>query len=125
MSHCQVKFDIRQSMGSVGRFWRTAEQKIQEAMERGEFDNLPGKGKPLKLSERNPYISRDQQIVQDMLKDSNLVPEEVNLMRRVERFRDRLEKESEKLSELEKHAIKKQIGNLQIEIQIKLERRGG
>ncbi|MFL5812945.1 MAG: DUF1992 domain-containing protein [Bdellovibrionia bacterium] len=112
-------------MSGVGRFWRTAEQKIREAMERGEFDNLPGKGKPLKLSERNPYIARDQQIVQDMLKDSHLVPEEVNLMRRVERLQQRLEKESDKLSEIETRAIRKQITNLQIEIQIKLERRGG
>ncbi len=31
-----------------------AEQRIQEAMARGDFDNLPGKGKPLSLS-WNPF----------------------------------------------------------------------
>ncbi len=31
--------------------WGTiAENQIREAMERGDFDNLPGKGKPLDLS---------------------------------------------------------------------------
>lgn len=31
-----------------------AERKIREAMERGEFDDLPGQGKPLKLDDRDP-----------------------------------------------------------------------
>ena len=31
-----------------------SERKIREAMERGEFDNLPGQGKPLDLSDRDP-----------------------------------------------------------------------
>ena len=32
-------------------FGRLIENKIREAIERGEFDNLPGKGKPLDLTE--------------------------------------------------------------------------
>lgn len=31
-----------------------AERKVREAMERGEFDDLPGQGKPLKLGDRDP-----------------------------------------------------------------------
>lgn len=111
-------------MSSMGRFWRTAEQKIREAMERGEFDNLPGKGKPLQLPERNPFIPRDQQILHQMLKDADLVPEEVDLMKRVDRLRERLAKESTALSEAETRAIRKQIGNLELEIRVRLERRG-
>ena len=30
---------------------KIAEQKIREAQERGEFDDLPGKGKPLDLED--------------------------------------------------------------------------
>ena len=30
-------------------FQRNADEKIKEAIARGEFDNLPGKGKPLNL----------------------------------------------------------------------------
>ena len=31
-----------------------AERKLREAIERGEFDDLPGQGKPLDLSDRDP-----------------------------------------------------------------------
>lgn len=31
-----------------------AERKVREAMERGEFDDLPGQGKPLRLDDRDP-----------------------------------------------------------------------
>lgn len=31
-------------------------KQIEEAMERGEFSNLPGKGKPLKL-DVNPFLT--------------------------------------------------------------------
>ena len=32
-------------------------KQIEAAMERGEFTNLPGKGKPLKL-DTNPFLTR-------------------------------------------------------------------
>ena len=32
-------------------FWRIADDKIKKAYEEGEFDNLPGFGKPLELEE--------------------------------------------------------------------------
>lgn len=31
-----------------------AERKVREATERGEFDDLPGQGEPLKLGDRDP-----------------------------------------------------------------------
>ena len=33
---------------------RNIDEQIRQAMQRGDFDDLPGKGKPLDLSE-NPY----------------------------------------------------------------------
>ena len=35
------------------------DQQIREAQERGEFDNLPGKGKPLDLAP-NPYAQEQE-----------------------------------------------------------------
>lgn len=35
---------------------RLVEDLIQESIARGEFDNLPGSGKPLKFSPENPYV---------------------------------------------------------------------
>ncbi len=37
------------------RFQDYIEEIIQEAAERGEFDNLAGMGKPLNLDDDNPY----------------------------------------------------------------------
>ncbi len=50
------------------------EQRIQEAMERGEFDNLPGKGKPLKL-DKNPYLEPGQELGFGLLKKNGFAPE--------------------------------------------------
>jgi hypothetical protein len=35
----------------MNRLETLVEKRIREAMEKGEFDNLPGKGEPLDLSE--------------------------------------------------------------------------
>ena len=50
------------------------EQRIQEAMERGEFDNLPGKGKPLRLDD-NPYLEPGQELAFGLLKRNGFAPE--------------------------------------------------
>lgn len=43
-------------------------------MERGDFDNLPGAGKPLDLNE-NPYTPSDWQLAFKVLKDAGVAPE--------------------------------------------------
>ena len=52
------------------------EQKIKEAMGRGEFDNLSGKGKPLNL---DAYFNtpEDLRMAFSILKSNDFVPEEV------------------------------------------------
>lgn len=50
------------------------ERLIQEAMERGEFDNLPGAGKPLNLND-NPYLEPGQAWGFDLLKRNGFAPE--------------------------------------------------
>lgn len=45
------------------------ENRIQEAQARGEFDNLPGKGKPLP-EQRNPFLAGDKQLAFDLLRNS-------------------------------------------------------
>lgn len=45
------------------------EEKIRAAQEQGEFDNLPGKGKPLR-DPRNPFLPADQQLAHDLLRNS-------------------------------------------------------
>jgi DnaJ family protein C protein 28 len=68
------------------------DQQIREAQERGEFDNLPGKGKPLDLTP-NPY-AREQELAFKILKDAGYAPEWIELDKairgRLDRTRTRL-----------------------------------
>ncbi len=43
------------------------EQRIQEAIERGEFENLSGKGKPLRWDD-NPFTPADMQLAYHLLR---------------------------------------------------------
>src|SRR5947209_5491783 len=58
------------------------EKMIQEAMARGDFDNLKGKGKPIDLS---AYFAtpEDLRMAHSILKSNKFVPEEVDLLREI------------------------------------------
>lgn len=68
------------------------EQQIQDAQERGDFDNLPGKGKPLEVEE-NPYAG-DREMAYKLLKDNNFtlpwIAERNELLNKIADFRARL-----------------------------------
>lgn len=64
-----------------------AERKILEAMERGEFDDLPGKGKPLDLSD-DPMVPDDLRVAYKILKNSGCLPPELELHKEIVRLRD-------------------------------------
>ena len=65
------------------------EQKIQEAIARGEFDNLPGEGKPIELDE-NPFVPPDWRLAYKMLKDNAVAPEFVLRLKAVESIREEM-----------------------------------
>jgi len=50
------------------------ENRIQEAMKSGAFDDLPGKGKPLDLNS-NPYLEPGQELAFGLLKNQGFAPE--------------------------------------------------
>jgi DnaJ family protein C protein 28 len=50
------------------------EERIQEAMANGEFDNLPGVGKPLTFS-NNPHLEPGQEWAFNLLKRNGMAPE--------------------------------------------------
>jgi DnaJ family protein C protein 28 len=61
-----------------GRDWESwIDQQIREAQERGEFDDLPGKGKPLDLAS-NPY-AHERELEFKVLKDAGYAPEWIEL----------------------------------------------
>lgn len=65
------------------------EARIREAIERGDFDNLAGKGKPLNLDD---YFNtpEDLRMAFAMLKSNEFVPEEVEIMREIAAIREQL-----------------------------------
>lgn len=53
-----------------------AEQKIQEAIKNGVFDNLSGKGKPLKLEDLSG-VSPEDRMAYTILKNAGVLPPEM------------------------------------------------
>lgn len=66
-----------------------AEQRIQEAMERGDFDNLPGKGQPLDL-EDDSNVPEDLRMAYKLLKNAGYAPEQLAKESGVKATRDLL-----------------------------------
>jgi len=66
-------------------FEKLAERKIADAIRNGEFDNLPGSGRPIDLEDyfKTP---EDRRLAYGLLKSANLVPEEVELLAEIARL---------------------------------------
>ena len=63
-------------------FARIAEARITEAMQRGEFDDLPGAGRPLELEDLS-HVPAHLRLGYKMLRNANVVPPEVELRREI------------------------------------------
>lgn len=61
---------------------KIAEQRILEALEQGEFDNLPGQGKPLEKDD-DSRVPEDLRMAYKILKNSGHVPKEVEIQREI------------------------------------------
>ena len=70
---------------------KMAEQKIAEAMENGEFDDLPGKGKPLDLDDLRD-VPPELRLEYKILKNAGLVPEEMTVKTEIAALEELLEK---------------------------------
>ncbi len=65
------------------------EQRILEAQERGEFDHLPGHGKPLKLEDES-HVPEDLRVAYKILKNANCLPPELQEKREIRQMEDLL-----------------------------------
>ena len=74
---------------SMEIFAKIAEQKIREAIERGEFDNLEGRGKPLDLRDES-WVPEDLRMAYKILKNAGCLPAELELRKEVMNLRDLL-----------------------------------
>ena len=99
-------------------FDKLVEEKIKQAQERGEFDNLPGKGKPIDLT---AYFEtpEDVRLAQSVLKNGGFTSREVELLNEIAALKETLAADSD---ETKKREIQKQIREKQIEFNIMMER---
>jgi hypothetical protein len=99
-------------------FDKAVESIIQEAMQRGEFDNLRGKGQPLDLS---AYFDtpEDVRMAYLLLKNAGMVPQEIDLLQEIAALKERLQSTYD---EPQRHKIRKMIGEKQMQFNVLMER---
>ena len=95
------------------------EQKIREAMARGEFDNLAGKGKPLDLS---AYFEtpEDLRMAYSMLKSNDFVPEEVEMFKEISGLAEKIKASTD---QLEIEALTRKLNERRLALQLLLDNR--
>jgi hypothetical protein len=97
---------------------KIVEERIKKAQERGEFDNLPGKGKPIDLTS---YFETPEEVrvAYSMLKNAGMTSREVDLLKEIAELKQVL---AALVDEKKKQGIQKQIQEKQIEFGLMMER---
>ncbi len=100
-------------------FERTVEAIIREAMERGEFQNLPGKGKPLDLT---AYFEAPEEtrVVLALLRNAGVAPREVGLLEEIQALR---RQEGAEADTQVRTGLRQRIARLQLELDLRVESR--
>lgn len=83
-------------------FSKLAENRIKEAMEAGEFDNLKGRGQPLNLDD-DSHIPPELRMAYKILKNADCLPPELILRQEVVQLQDlvaAMPDEAEKLKQM-------------------------
>jgi hypothetical protein len=70
-------------------FERIIEERIMRSQKSGDFDNLPGAGKPLEL-EDDRHIPEDLRLAHKILKNADCVPPEIEIKREIRQMEDLL-----------------------------------
>jgi len=99
-------------------FDKIVEALIKKAQERGEFDNLPGNGKPIDLSE---YFEtpEDLRVAQSVLKNAGFQSREVELLNEITELRQSVAAVTD---EKRKHELEKQMREKQVEFSLLMEK---
>ena len=99
-------------------FDRIVEAMIKDAMERGEFDNLPGRGSPIDLSE---YFETPEEVrlAHSVLKNAGMTSREVDLLKEIAELKEIM---AAVLDEKKKQEIQMQIQQKQVEFSLMMER---
>jgi hypothetical protein len=97
---------------------RLAEERIRDAMERGEFDDLPLAGKPLPL-EPNGSVPEDLRLAYKLLKDAGFLPPEMELRKEIVSLKELLSTVDD---EGERLKVRRRIDDLALRLDLLLKR---
>jgi hypothetical protein len=102
-------------------FDKLVEQKIREAQEAGEFDDLEGAGRPVNLE---AYFNTPAELraAYAVLKNAGVLPEEAAVVKELNETAARLE---ECRDERERERLSRHLRDLQLKYDLWVERRGG
>jgi hypothetical protein len=98
-------------------FQKSVDEKIKEAILRGEFDNLPGRGRPLDL---DAYFAMPEHLRMgySILKSAGIIPEEMELLRQIEGLKKSLDSST---SRIENKALRQQLSEKLTNFNMRLE----
>jgi hypothetical protein len=88
-------------------FEKIVEERIKQSLEKGEFDNLPGAGKP--LPDEDTSIPEELRLAYKILKNAGCLPPEIELKKKIAETRDLMEGMTETA---EKHRMLKKLNFL-------------
>jgi hypothetical protein len=83
-------------------FQTIAERKIQEAIEKGEFENLQNSGKPIPLEE-DSFVPQELRMAYKVLKNAGFLPQELQLRNEIitlKKLIDSLDNENERIKKI-------------------------
>jgi len=98
-------------------FQKSVDEKIEEAIAKGEFDNLPGKGKPLDL---DAYFATPEHLRMgySVLKSADIIPEEMELLREIEGLKKSLDSST---TRIEEKALRQQLSEKLTNLNMRME----
>jgi hypothetical protein len=97
---------------------KSIDEILREAIERGEFQNLPGQGRKLDLDD---YFNapEDVRLGYGLLKSNNFVPEEVQMLKDIESLQEKLKQAT---SEEERKTLQREIETRRLKYNLLMDR---
>lgn len=80
---------LRNQITMLTGFDRIIEERIRNAQQKGEFENLEGSGKPLIFNDET-HVLEELRLVYKILKNADILPPEIELKKEIERTEDLL-----------------------------------
>ncbi|MCQ6557821.1 DnaJ family domain-containing protein [Paenibacillus mendelii] len=99
---------------------RMAEDRIKDAMARGDFEQLPGKGKPLELEDLS-HVPEELRVGYKLLKNAGVIPVEMQISKEMVSLQDLI---AMCTSDAEREPLQKQLNEKRIRLRMLLESQG-